>query len=160
MWSQIFKLKSMAFWMGFSFFLQKFLRCILHPTKPTKLVILWNQSDVFRENILVLLVDSKGRINSSTAPPPIYFSCVNLHELDLFSPSFTVIQKSIHLYILLFWLRGLKSASYFFFVRPVWQIFFFFLMVTHFPWALSPHYHMSDVAPNVLYLHFWTVFFI
>lgn len=68
MWSRIYRLKLMAFWMDFLFFLQKFLNYILHLTKPVKLVTLWNHSDeidqsisLLKYDILVLMVNSKER---------------------------------------------------------------------------------------------------
>lgn len=44
MWSRIYRVKLMASWTDFLFFLQMILPYTLHLTKPNKLVTLWNQS--------------------------------------------------------------------------------------------------------------------
>lgn len=125
MWSQVCRPKLMAFWMDFLSFLQTFLPWALHLTKPFKRVTLWKHSDAFgyNLNILVLVLNSKERSLrlKKKNPPPTYFSCVDLLELDLLSPLYCCSEEDTFVFIP-FLVKAPKRCSEFLFVRPLRQI--------------------------------------
>lgn len=69
-----------------------------------------------------------------------------------------VIQSRVLLFIA-FWSRGLEDASDFLLVRDLSTSLIDYFLTNNNKFSPSTQYYVPDLILNVVYLHFWTVFF-